>query len=110
MNELASLPLWVAIATSVLVVLGAVFALIGSIGLLRLPSFYERMHPPTLGTTFGTALVCLASMLLLSWIESRLVVQELVLIVFVVVTTPITYTLLAGAAVRRDREQDGARD
>ena len=33
------------------------------LGLLRLPTFYQRVHPPTMGTTLGTALVLAGSML-----------------------------------------------
>ena len=102
MTGLTELPLWLAVVVAILVVLGAAFTLLGSIGLVRLPTFYERIHPPTLGTTFGAAFVCSASMLMFSWLESRAVVHELVLLVFVVVTTPITFTLLVRAAVRRD--------
>ena len=107
MNELAELPWALAAPIALLVVVGAAFTLLGSIGLLRLHSFYERIHPPTLGTTFGTAFICLASMLLFSGIESRPVVHELVLAVFVVVTTPVTFTLLVRAAMRRDEAQEG---
>ena len=103
MNALAELPVTLTFPVAALVVVGATFALLGSIGLLRLHSFYERIHPPTLGTTFGTGFICLASMLLFSGIESRPVLHELVLVVFVVVTTPITFTLLVRAAVRRDQ-------
>ena len=56
----------VATVAAVLVLLGAAFALIGSFGLLRLPTFYERIHPPTMGTTLGIALTLAASMLLFS--------------------------------------------
>ena len=44
-------------ATGVLVVLGAALALGGSLGLLRLKTFYERVHPPTMGTTMSAGLV-----------------------------------------------------
>jgi multicomponent K+:H+ antiporter subunit G len=106
-STVAELPTGVAAAVALLVLLGAAFALLGSIGLLRLRSFYERIHPPTLGTTFGTGFTCLASALLFSWLESRSVVQELALVVFVIVTTPITFTLLLRAAVRRDEGAEG---
>jgi multicomponent K+:H+ antiporter subunit G len=104
MTQFAALPPWVALAVAVCLVAGAVFALIGSIGLLRLGSFYERIHPPTLGTTFGTGLIALGSMILFSALESRPVLRELVLVVFVVVTTPITFTLLVRAAVLRESD------
>ena len=105
MSPFADIPLPLGILVAALVVLGAAFALIGSIGLLRLGSFYDRVHPPTLGTTFGTALIALASMLLFSALESRLVLHELVIIAFVVVTTPVTFMLLVRAALLRDQAE-----
>ena len=38
---------------TLLLVLGGALALIGGIGLLRLPDFYQRMHAPTLSNTLG---------------------------------------------------------
>jgi multicomponent K+:H+ antiporter subunit G len=102
MTEFAELHPMVALAAAVCVVAGAAFALIGSIGLLRLGSFYERIHPPTLGTTFGTGFIALGSAIVFSALESRPVLHDFVLVVFVAVTTPITYTLLVRAAVLRE--------
>ncbi len=61
----------VAALVALLVVLGAALALIGSVGLLRLKTFYERVHPPTMGTTLGVGFTVAASILLSSAIESR---------------------------------------
>lgn len=102
MSHVAEIPVLVAIVVSALVVLGATVTLIGSIGLLRLPTFYERVHPPTLGTSMGTALVLTASIVLFSMLESRPVVHEILIGVFVILTTPVTFTLLVRAALRRD--------
>ncbi|HEX2825820.1 MAG TPA: monovalent cation/H(+) antiporter subunit G [Burkholderiales bacterium] len=102
MTQLAALSPLVAVIAAACILAGAIFALIGSIGLIRLRTFYERIHPPTLGTTFGTAFVALGSMILFSTLQSRLVLNELVLVAFVVVTTPITYTLLLRASVLRE--------
>ena len=55
MTHAADLPAWAALLTSFLVLLGAGFTVIGAIGLLRLKTFYERMHAPTLGATWGAA-------------------------------------------------------
>jgi multicomponent K+:H+ antiporter subunit G len=101
----ATLPPILAGVIAVLVVLGAALALIGSIGLLRLESFYERIHPPTLGTTLGLGFTLIASMLLFSALESRPVLHEIVITVFTVVTTPVTYMLLLRAALHRDRAE-----
>ena len=53
MTHAAELPAWAALPTAAFVLLGAALTLIGSLGLLRLGSFYERVHAPTLGTTLG---------------------------------------------------------
>jgi multicomponent K+:H+ antiporter subunit G len=102
MSDFAQLPPLVAALVGVLAVLGAALALVGSFGLLRLPTFYERVHPPTMGTTGGAGLILVASMLLFSALESRIVLAEIVIAVFIVVTTPVTYMLLMRAAVHRD--------
>ena len=49
------------ILTSVLIVLGASFALIGSWGLVRLPTLMERLHGPTKATTLGLGGILLGS-------------------------------------------------
>jgi multicomponent K+:H+ antiporter subunit G len=92
----------VSAAVGLLAIVGAAFALIGSIGLLRLPTFFERVHPPTLGTTAGVGFTLAASMLLFSALESRAVVHELLIAAFTLITTPVTYLLLVRAAKRRD--------
>jgi multicomponent K+:H+ antiporter subunit G len=103
MSDFTALPPIVAALVGVLAILGATFALIGSFGLLRLPTFYQRVHPPTMGTTAGVGLTIAASMLLFSTLESRPVLHEVLIAVFTVVTTPVTYVLLVRAAMHRDR-------
>jgi multicomponent K+:H+ antiporter subunit G len=103
MSGMGELSPVVAALVGVLAILGAALALVGSFGLLRLPTFYERVHPPTMGTTGGAGLILAASMLFFSALESRLVLYEVVVAVFMVVTTPVTYMLLMRAAVHRDR-------
>ena len=103
MTHAATLPPLLAVLIALLVVLGAALALIGSVGLLRLKTFYERIHPPTMGATLGLGLMLIASMLLFSAIESRPVLHEIVIAVFMVVTTPVTFMLLLRAALHRDR-------
>ncbi|MGO3743333.1 monovalent cation/H(+) antiporter subunit G, partial [Kerstersia sp.] len=41
----------VSLLIALLLVAGGLLALIGSIGLLRLRNFYQRLHAPTLGNT-----------------------------------------------------------
>ena len=105
MSHLEALPLWAAIPAAAFLVLGASLALIGSFGLLRLPSFYDRIHAPTLGSSWGTAAIVMASMGYFSVLGGRPVLHEFLLGLFVTVTTPITLTLLGRAAVFRDRTE-----
>ncbi|AEG91696.1 monovalent cation/H(+) antiporter subunit G [Ramlibacter tataouinensis] len=90
------------ILTGVLVLAGALLALAGSVGLLRLKSFYERVHPPTMGSTLGTGLILIACIVHFSGIEGRLVLHHLLIGVFMTVTTPVTYMMLVRAALHRD--------
>ena len=105
MNHAAELSPLVAVLTALLVVLGAALALIGSIGLLRLKSFYDRVHAPTMGTTLGMGLVLIASMVLFSALESRPVLHEIAIGVLMTLTTPVTYMLLLRAALHRERAE-----
>lgn len=119
MNGTEEVPAWAAAVTAVLLLMGAVVTLVGSLGLLRLRTFYERVHAPTLGTTLGTGFIALASMVYFSVLQSRPVLHELLVIGLGVVTTPVALTILVGAArfrdtaesvtdvPDRDHEQDG---
>jgi multicomponent K+:H+ antiporter subunit G len=106
MKALAELPLWAAIATSALLVLGSGLALTGSIGLLRFSTFYERIHAPTLGSTLGLFSVLAASMLYFSVSQTRPVVHEVLIGIFVTTTTPVTFMILVQAALYRDRLEE----
>lgn len=94
---------------SALIVIGAAFALIGSLGLLRLDSFYKRVHAPTLGSTFGTAFICLGSFVF-SALNRGSTGHELLILAFVTVTTPAGLILLVRAARFRDRAEAHALD
>ncbi len=109
MIEAPDLPLWAAIIAALLIVCGAIFTLIGTIGLVRLKFFYDRVHAPTLGATGGAALILSASVLCFSVLQSRLVAHEILLLIFVLMTTPVTFILLVRAALYRDRAEDNER-
>ena len=106
MQTAADLPLWAAIAVAFFLLLGACFAVLGAIGFLRLPTFYERLHAPTLGTSWGVGSIMMASMLFFSITSTRPVLHEILIFLFVTVTTPVTFMLLARAALYRDRAED----
>jgi len=105
MTHSGALPAWAALLTAFLVLLGAGLTLLGAIGTLRFGSFFERVHAPTLGTSWGTGAIVLASIVCFSALGSRLVANELLIGVFITVTTPVTLMLLARAALYRDRAE-----
>jgi multicomponent K+:H+ antiporter subunit G len=105
MNEMAEIPALAAILTSTLLIGGAAITLIGSVGLLQFRSFYQRVHAPTLGTTLGVTCLTMASMIYFSALGTRPVLHELLVIVFVVTTTPITLMILVRAALFRDETE-----
>lgn len=103
MSHLTDLPTWVAIPVCILLLLGSTITLIGSIGLIRLKTFYGRLHAPTLGASAGTVLICTASMITFAVLQNRWILHEVLIIVFVILTTPVTLMLLGQSALYRDR-------
>ena len=99
----ADLPVWAAIPIAILLVIGGVVTLIGSVGLWRLPDFFSRMHGPSMGNTIGTGCVLLASMLTSSVLANRPVVHELLITLFIVMSSPVTSMMLMRAALYRDK-------
>ncbi len=115
MSHLSDIPSWAAIIIAICLIIGASLTLVGNIGLIRLRSFYERLHAPTLGTSWGTGAIILASMLMFSLLTGRLILHEIIIGVFLLITTPVTMMLLGRAALRRDRSRgliitDASRD
>lgn len=102
MTDVVDLPAWAAIIVGLCSLVGAAFTLTGCIGLIRLERFYERVHAPTLGTSMGMAFILLASMLYFTVGGGRPVVHEILIAIFVTVTTPVTLMLLVRAARYRE--------
>ena len=105
MNHLEQIPPVIAILISAFVLLGTVLTLLGTIGLVRLGSFYERLHAPTLGTSWGAAGILIGSMLMYSTVGSRAGVHEIFLGLLIMVTTPVTMMVLGRAALHRERAE-----
>ena len=99
--SLPALPLWVTIPGSVLLVLGGLATLVGSLGLLRLRDFFSRMHGPSMTNTMGAGAVLLTSMLALSAWTGRPTFHELLIAVFLLTSAPISTTLMIQAALYR---------
>ena len=84
-----------------LVLLGGAFVLIGSWGLVRLPSTMERLHGPTKATTLGLGSLLLASMI---YFQARLGIwtaHELLIALFLFITAPISANMIAKVYLHR---------
>jgi multicomponent K+:H+ antiporter subunit G len=86
---------------AVLLVAGAAFSLIGSLGLLRLPDFFMRLHGPSKATTIGIGSLLLASAVYMSVRGPGVSLHEFMIPLFIAITTPVSSHLLAKAARHR---------
>ena len=105
MTEIA-LPVWAQILVSVLVIAGALVALIGALGLFRLPSYYERVHTPSIIATAGCWFIVWGSVVFVSLQTHKLSLHALLIAVFISVAVPITNIFLMRAALFRDRRMN----
>ena len=87
------------VLVSVFLVVGAAFALVGSWGLARLPDFFMRLHGPSKTSTLGVGGMLIASMIHFSVREGAPSLHELLITLFLFVTTPVSAHLLAKAAL-----------
>ncbi|URI09196.1 Na+/H+ antiporter subunit G [Aquincola tertiaricarbonis] len=94
---------WIEYTVAALLVAAGLLALAGAVGLLRMPDFFQRMHPPALAITLGSWCVALASALYFSALEQRPVLSAWLIPVLLAITAPITSLLLARAALFRRR-------
>lgn len=92
------LPLPAQIVVAALLVIGGIFSLVGTIGLLRFPDFYMRLHAPTKATTLGVGGVLLAS-IIAGWWQGALGLNLLLITLFLFVTAPVSANLMAQAAL-----------
>ena len=98
------LPLWAEAIVAALVLLGAAVALLGSFGLLRLKTFFERIHVPAIIATLGCWCITLGTVLFFSLQQHALTVFPLLITFFIAITVPIATIFLVRAALFRARQ------
>ena len=90
-----------------LLVASGFLSLAAGLGLLRLKTFFMRMHPPAIANTFGVWSVALAAILYFALFEGRLALYLWLIPIFLSITAPVTTALLARAALFRERQRGG---
>ena len=92
-------------AIAALLLIGAFFTLVGSIGLLKLDSPMKRLHAPTKASTLGVGSMLLAS-ILYAWVHGSGSMHEVLVMAFLFVTAPITANFIAKVNLHRRDTRD----
>lgn len=99
------LPVWAEIVVAILVLAGAVVAMLGSVGLARLYTVYDRTHASTIGSSGGVFFLSLASIVTFTVISGSLSLKPILIFLFFNLTGPISLLLLMRASLFRDRAE-----
>ncbi len=86
------------ILAGILLIIGSFFALTASIGIIRLPDVYSRMHAASKAGTVGSGILMVV--LALTTDDSSTAIRALAGILFFIMTAPIAAHLLARAAYK----------
>lgn len=86
---------------ALLIVVGALFTFVGSLGLARFPDIYTRLHGPTKATTLGVGALIVASVLYFSAANGGVNFHEILIAIFLFLTAPVSAHLVARAALVR---------
>ena len=87
------------IFTILFVVLGIIFILVGSLGILRLPDFYSRSHAASKSDTIGVIFVIGGLIIYEGFTQSSL--KLFFVILFIALSNPIGTHALARAALKK---------
>ncbi len=86
----------VAFAGAALLLCGAFLTVVGSLGVLRFPDFYTRMHAASITDTGAATLMLLGMILMAGW--SLIALKLLLIWGFLMLTSPTASHALANAA------------
>ena len=95
------------VAVALLLVAGGALSLASAVGLLRMRTFFMRMHPPAIANTFAVWCTALAVIVYFAVFQDRLALYVWLIPIFLSITAPVTTALLARAALFRERQRGG---
>ncbi|MFC6725721.1 monovalent cation/H(+) antiporter subunit G [Halobium palmae] len=87
-----------ALAVLAFVVVGVFFVGVGTLGLLRLPNVYNRMHATSKATTLGAGMICVGGWIYFGYDGDALL--SLVTVLFLFLTAPTGAHMISRAAQR----------
>ena len=92
---------------SVLILIGAFFLFVGSLGLAKLPDLMRRLHGPTKATTLGIGALLVASMAYFLLVDGDPSIHELLITFFLFLTAPVSAQMIAKAFILRQKQSRG---
>lgn len=87
------------IISVVFIILGIIFMLVGSIGMLRLPDFYSRTHSVSKSDTLGIIFVILGLVIYEGATQSG--VKLMLIVFFIALSNPVGIHALSRAALKK---------
>lgn len=97
-----SVPEWLA---ALLTLAGSLIVLAGALAIYRLPDFFTRMHGPTKAVTLGLMLIGTGALIRSLESGSSHWSKDLILVVFLFITAPVSAQILMRAACARRTPQ-----
>lgn len=85
---------------AILGVLGAIFSIAAGLGLLRLPDVYSRIHATGKSSVVGAVLMISATFIYFSFVRDIYIGKLLLVIGFVLITTPVAALIISRSAYR----------
>lgn len=85
---------------ALLILIGAIFALISAIGLMRFPDIYTRSHAATKSSTLGVLLTLTGALIYIAEAQGFFSIRLVLGIIFVFLTAPVSGHLITRAAYR----------
>jgi len=80
--------------------IGALFLLLGSLGILRFPDLFNRMQAGTKSTTFGA----IFSIIGVGFLEPSWFPKTFIIVLFILLSNPVSSHALARAAYKKESE------
>jgi multicomponent K+:H+ antiporter subunit G len=88
---------------ALVILVGAFFLLVGSIGLAKLPDLMRRLHGPSKASTLGIGALLVASMLYFALLQGDPSFHEILITLFLFITAPISAQMIAKVHLLAER-------
>ncbi len=89
---------------SFLILCGTFFAVVATVGVIRLPDIYSRLHAASKSSTLGVMMLMLGTFFYFWYMENLIDAKLFLAIIFIFVTAPVAAHVLSRSAFHSDIE------